>query len=129
MRLWDESQGLPRKQRYTARKIYQAVAGAGYPGSEITISRYVAEKRRESLPKQVYLPLEFDPGQDAQVDWGEAVVEIGARTAGRATAHHASELLARPLRDGLPVPEARGVFRRAHPGLPFLRRRAPPHHL
>jgi len=75
--LWDESQGLPRKQRYTARKIYQALREAGYPGSEITISRYVAEKRRESLPKQVYLPLEFDPGQDAQVDWGEAVVEIG----------------------------------------------------
>ncbi len=75
--LWIESQGMPRKQRYTARKIYQVLREAGYQGSEITVSRYVAAKRRESLVKQVYLPLEFDPGQDAQVDWGEAVVEIG----------------------------------------------------
>jgi len=30
--------------------------------------------------RDVYLPLEFDPGQDAQVDWGEAeVVMAGAR--------------------------------------------------
>lgn len=75
--LWTESQGMPRKQRYTTRKIYQELQKAGYAGSEITISRYIAEKRRGSLAKGVYLPLEFDPGQDAQVDWGEAVVEIG----------------------------------------------------
>lgn len=74
--LWTESQSMPRKQRYTARKIYQQLRQAGYQGSEITVSRYVAEKRRESLSRQVYLPLEFDPGQDAQVDWGEAVVEM-----------------------------------------------------
>jgi transposase len=75
--LWREGQELPRKQRYTARKIYQALRKAGYSGSEITISRYVADKRREGVAKPVYLPLEFDPGQDAQVDWGEAVVEMG----------------------------------------------------
>lgn len=74
--LWTESQGMPRKQRYTARKMYQALREAGYQGSEITISRYVAEKRRESRVKEVYLPLEFDPGEDAQVDWGAAVVEL-----------------------------------------------------
>ncbi|HEY6408439.1 MAG TPA: hypothetical protein VIY29_13305, partial [Ktedonobacteraceae bacterium] len=25
----------------------------------------------------LFLPLEFDPGQDAQVDWGEAIAVIG----------------------------------------------------
>jgi transposase len=80
--LWTEGQQLPRKQRYTARKIYQEVQKAGYPGSEITISRYIAQKRQASQDKHAYLPLAFDPGQDAQVDWGEAVAEInGLRTA------------------------------------------------
>jgi transposase len=79
--LWAEGQQLPRKQRYTARKIYQEVQKAGYPGSELTISRYIAQKRKAHQDKQAYLPLEFDPGQDAQVDWGEAVAEIaGQRT-------------------------------------------------
>ena len=31
---------------------------------------------REQRRPQVYLPLEFDPGSDAQVDWGEAVAEV-----------------------------------------------------
>ena len=71
-----ESQKMRRKQRYTARKIYQELQKQGYDGSEVTVSRYAGEKRRASQAKQVFLPLEFDPGEDAQVDWGEAVVEM-----------------------------------------------------
>jgi transposase len=74
--LWDESQKMPRKQRYTARKIYQELQKRGYAGSEVTVSRYVGQKRQASRAKQVFLPLEFDPGEDGQVDWGEAVVEL-----------------------------------------------------
>lgn len=75
--LWEESQKMPRKQRYTARRIYQELQKDGYAGSEITVSRYVGQKRRGSQGKAQFLPLEFDPGEDAQVDWGEALVEIG----------------------------------------------------
>ena len=71
-----ESQKMRRKQRYTARKIYQELQKQGYDGSEVTVSRYVGQKRRMSEANQVFLPLEFDPGEDAQVDWGEAVVEM-----------------------------------------------------
>lgn len=74
--LWDESQKMPRKQRYTARKIYEELQKQGYAGSEVTISRYVGQKRQASRSKQVFLPLEFDPGEDAQADWGEAMVEM-----------------------------------------------------
>lgn len=77
--LWDESQAMPRKQRYTARKIYQELQKQGYAGSEVTVSRYVGQKRQASRAKQVFLPLEFDPGEDAQVDWGEAVVELAGQ--------------------------------------------------
>ena len=75
--LWEESQRMPRKERYTARRIYQELQKDGYVGSEITVSRYVGQKRRASQAKALFLPLEFDPGEDAQVDWGEAVVEMG----------------------------------------------------
>ena len=72
-----ESEQMPRKQRYTGRKIYQLVQVEGYTGSEGNIHRYVSQQRKGRKHRQAYLPLEFDPGQDAQVDWGEAVVEIG----------------------------------------------------
>ena len=71
-----ENQRLPRKQRYTGRKIYQAVQQEGYAGSESTVRGYIARLRRTKKRMQVYLPLEFDPGTDAQVDWGEGVAII-----------------------------------------------------
>ena len=74
--LLEKSKHQPRKQRYTARRIYQELQKDGYAGSEITVSRYVGQKRRASQAKALFLPLEFDPGEDAQVDWGEAVAEI-----------------------------------------------------
>lgn len=71
-----EEATLPRKQRYTTRKIYEIVKEAGYDGSESNLRRYVGRRRRELSRKQppVFIPLSFQPGQDAQVDWGEAVV-------------------------------------------------------
>ena len=70
-----ESARQPPKQHYTARKIYQIIQSEGYPGSESTVRRYVGVCRQKR--RKVYLPLEFSPGQDAQVDWGEAQVIIG----------------------------------------------------
>lgn len=69
-----DNASLPRKQRYTAHKIFLAVQAQGYLGSEVSVRRYVAQQRQASRRREVYLPLEFDPGQDAQVDWGEAEV-------------------------------------------------------
>jgi transposase len=67
---------MPRKQRYTAHKIYQLVQAEGYRGCESNVHTYVSQKRRAGKPRSAYLPLKFDSGQDAQVDWGEAQVEI-----------------------------------------------------
>lgn len=71
-----ESAQLPRKQRYTAHKIFLELRKEGYPGSEGTVRRYVAQQRSAQRRVEVYLPLEFDPGEDAQVDWGEAEVVL-----------------------------------------------------
>jgi len=72
--LLDESDKQPRKQRYTARKIYQLIQAEGYQGSIGSVHNYVSQQRKGRKRKPAYLPLEFDEGQDAQVDWGEAMV-------------------------------------------------------
>lgn len=69
-----ESERQPRKQQYTARTIYKIMKKEGYTGSMSTLGHYLAELRQEKRHPVVYLPLAFDPGVDAQVDWGEAVV-------------------------------------------------------
>ena len=74
--LLKESEQMPRKQRYTGHKIYQLLQMEGYRGSESNLHRYVSLQRRARKHRPAYLPLEFDVGQDAQVDWGEAQAEI-----------------------------------------------------
>ena len=74
--LLKESEQMPRKQRYTGHKIYQLLQLEGYRGSESNLHRYVSQQRRARKHRPAYLPLEFDIGQDAQVDWGEAQAEI-----------------------------------------------------
>jgi len=76
-----EEKGLPRKQRYTSKKLYELIQAQGYKGAESTVRAYVGKQRQAFRRPQVYLPLVFEPGQDAQVDWGEGwVVWRGALT-------------------------------------------------
>ena len=74
-----ESERMPRKQRYTGHRIYEVIHDEGYTGSESGVRRYVGMRRRDRRRPKVYLPLEFDPGSDAQADWGEAVAIIAGR--------------------------------------------------
>jgi len=72
--LLQENRRLPRKQRYTAHKLFELLQAEGYSGSESTIQAYGVRWRKAQRAPKVFLPLEFEPGQDAQVDWGEAQV-------------------------------------------------------
>jgi len=74
--LLEENERLPKKQRRTGRQIYETIQAAGYTGSASRVRGYIADQRRETKQRPVYLPLEFDPGQDAQVDWGTAEVVL-----------------------------------------------------
>jgi len=72
----------PRKQRHTARRIHaRLVEELGFQGSEAAVRGLVAELRRELLRETIAagacLPLAYEPGEDAQTDWAEALVEIG----------------------------------------------------
>jgi transposase len=75
--LLKESKQQKRKQRYTAHRIFEILRAEGYTGSEGAVHNYVSRERRKDEYKTKYIPLEFDPGQDGQVDWGEAEVILG----------------------------------------------------
>lgn len=77
--LLQENEKLPRKQRYTAHRIFEIIRTEGYEGSESTVRHYVALHKEATHAPDVFLPLEYDPGQDAQVDWGEAYATIGGQ--------------------------------------------------
>lgn len=72
--LLTENETMPPKQRYTSHRIYELIEAEGFTGSESTVRHYVAQVRKAKKRPKIYLPLEFDPGTDAQVDWGEADV-------------------------------------------------------
>ena len=76
LKLLEESEKLPRKQRYTAHRIYELVEAEGYTGSEGNIHNFICRIRKKLEAGKAYLPLEYDPGKDAQVDWGEAVAIV-----------------------------------------------------
>lgn len=71
-----ENRTLPRKQRYTAHRIFALIWHDGYRGAESTVRGYVGQRRRELRKPQVYLPLFFEAGEDGQVDWFEAQVVL-----------------------------------------------------
>jgi transposase len=72
-----ENERLPRKQRWTNHQMYHKIKKEGYQGSESGVNVYLWQQRKGKKRPKVYLPLEFDPGIDGQVDWGEAVVTLG----------------------------------------------------
>ena len=74
-----ENKQLPRKQRWTAQKIFETIQEEGFVGAASTVRHFVGQVRKEMRQPAVFLPLEFDPGSDAQVDWGEGEVIMGGQ--------------------------------------------------
>ena len=69
----DESQ--PKKQRHTARRIYDRLKEEhAFTGGYTIVKDYVRDARLRH--KEVFVPLAHPPG-DAQADFGEALVVIG----------------------------------------------------
>ena len=67
-------QDVPRKQRHTARRVWQRLVGEhGAVLAEVTVSRYVARRRVELgiVEREVFVPQVHEPGAEAEVDFGE----------------------------------------------------------
>jgi len=72
----EEDKSQPKKQRHTAHRIYTRLVGEhNFTGGERTVRQYVS--RLKPNFQEIFIPLEFDPGADAQCDWGEAFVYMG----------------------------------------------------
>jgi len=67
--------GSPRKQRHTAKRIYERLRDEyGFAGGYTIVKDYVRSQRLSQ--REVFVPLVHEPGH-AQADFGEALVRIG----------------------------------------------------
>lgn len=70
-----EDKFRPKKQRHTAHRIYERLINEhGFTGCERTVRKHVSRLRQDFT--EIAIPLEFDPGNDAQGDWGEALIYL-----------------------------------------------------
>lgn len=70
----------PRKQRHTAQRIWQRI-GLERPGATVsasTVRRYVRRRRAElgQVARETFVPQVYEWGDEAQVDWYDAQVEV-----------------------------------------------------
>lgn len=76
----ESDQKAPRKQKHTARRIYDRIdKEQKVKIAESTVRRYVRERKREmGIGKgEIYIPQSYDWGEEGQIDWYEAWAVIG----------------------------------------------------
>ena len=74
-----EDQNVPRKQRHTARRVWQRLVAEQHAVvSEVTVSRYVGRRRVELgiVDREVFVPQVHPLGAEAEVDFGELSVSV-----------------------------------------------------
>lgn len=80
IRLLEENQTLPKKQRLNARNIWEHLhSEKGIAIAQSTVRHYVRELRQRH--PEVFLPLDHEPGEAMQFDWGDmSTVISGVKT-------------------------------------------------
>jgi transposase len=70
----------PPKQRHSAQRMFERLRDEhGFAGTDGTVRRFVAGLKAQQ-PQEAFMPLVFEAGEEAQVDWGEAkVIENGTQ--------------------------------------------------
>jgi transposase len=69
----EEDKSLPKKQRHTAKRIFERIREMGYRGKYTQVKEAVREFHR--VKGEVFVPLIHRPGE-AQVDFGHALVKM-----------------------------------------------------
>ena len=70
----ESDKAFPKKQRHTAKRIYERLKEMGYGGKYTQVKEAVRELKR--LRQEVFMPLIHRPGE-AQVDFGYALAHVG----------------------------------------------------
>jgi len=69
----DADKAMPKKQRHTAKRIFERIREEGYTGGYTQVKEAVCELKQTC--REPFMPLMHHPG-DAQVDFGEALVKM-----------------------------------------------------
>lgn len=87
--LLEEDEKLPKKFQRSAQILFEELQLYGYDGGYDSVRRYVGRWRKEkrTLPKEVFIPLVFDPGEAFQFDWSHDWVEMGGKRTKVKVAH------------------------------------------
>ncbi len=82
-------QGLPRKQRRTAARLFDGLKAAGDAGSYDRVTAFVRQWHREAghVTTAVFIPLRFAPGEAFQFDWSTEYVVLGGQLTKLKVAH------------------------------------------
>jgi transposase len=75
-RILDEDDGCPRKQRHTAKRVFDRIVAEGYEGGYTAVKKAVRDLKR--IRREVFVPLIHRPGE-AQVDFGYALAQVAGR--------------------------------------------------
>ena len=71
----DQDRQAPRKQRHSGARVHERlVAEHGFQGSLRSVSSYVSDRRKKAIPAPVFAPMDYPPGFEIQIDWGEGTV-------------------------------------------------------
>lgn len=84
-----EDEDAPKRRRRTIRKLHQGLKKKGYIGSYDAVHHYIRIWRAERRIKtgNVYIPLEFSPGEAFQFDWSEEEVVLAGEVTKIKVAH------------------------------------------
>jgi transposase len=77
--LLEESSEQPRKQRLTARRLFELLQSEGYQGSYDSVQRFTKKwkARQGKAISGAFIPLSFSPGDAYQFDWSHELVILG----------------------------------------------------
>ena len=90
LRQWLETDAhLPRKQKRTARRLFEGLQKAGYQGAYDSVQRLVKAWKVTAKPSlhKAFIPLSFRPGEAYQFDWSSETVILGGVTTAIKVAH------------------------------------------
>lgn len=74
----EDDENAPKKQRHTARRIFDRLVDEyGFTGAEVTVRQTVAKMRGKRI--EAFVPLEAPWGRIAQADFGRAAVLIAGK--------------------------------------------------
>ena len=74
IRIINENKDAPKKQKLNAKVIWEMLLKSGYTIGESTIRKYIQEMRVDE--PEIFVPLEFEPGEAMEFDWGDAYAYI-----------------------------------------------------